>query len=503
MLDLYSRNGQKPQDLKNYPYVKNLAYISLVCLSIAINGCTGTPGNVDQSANKEEFPVEKIALREKVHAYVVKTFGIYPDPGLNTYIAGVGARMSSNLPYRFNFYILDTSRVQAWAVPGGNIYITRGLLTAIRTEDELAAIIGHELAHIMFNHSDRFRDAAKSTYELGRAIHSHTSYQHVKQLAAEFSLAVNQGYSREQEYEADRMGLRYMKSAGYNAAAAHGLLKLLLARERQDHIDTDALGLKQSNHFELYSSHPATSKRLEAVTRLLGNRIVSRKSHDASHQRYLSKIDGIVYGDAAPFVKIERRRLLFKKPSIKLNIDTSWVALHEDRKLVLLRPDKKWVQLILNDEIKPGRTPRETFTKNLFHVSKNRGRTLHIAGINAYTADVTRSQGDRKVHARITLLYRGADAVVMVGTTLDRKLPLDLDRELRRIASSAQPLKHPDHVDFESMRIRVVRARAGDTYASLAHKMPVYYHAEAQLRLLNNAGPGDRLQPGQLVKLIQ
>jgi predicted Zn-dependent protease len=483
--------------------MKNLAYKFLVCLSVAISACANNPGSVHRSDNKEGFPAEKIELRDKVHAYVVKTFGIYPDPGLNTYVAGVAARMSRNLPYQFKFYVLDTPRVQAWAVPGGNIYITRGLLAAIRTEDQLAAVIGHELAHIMFNHSDRFRDAAKSTYELGRAIHSHTSYQHVKQLAAEFSLAVNQGYSREQEYEADRMGLRYMKSAGYDPAAAQGLLKLFLARERQDHIDADALGLEQSNPFELYSSHPATGKRLEAVTRLMGNRTAKGTFQDASQQRYLSKIDGIIYGDAAPFVKIQRRRLLFKKPSIKLNIGKGWVALHEDRKLVLFRPDKKWVQLILNDKIKPGRTPRETFVKNIFHVSKNRGRTLRIAGINAYTADVTRDRGDKKVRARITLLSRGADAIVMVGTTLDRKLPPSLDRELRRMASRARPLKHPDRIDFEPMRIRVVRARAGDTFASLARKIPVYYHAEAQLRLLNNAGPNDRLQPGQLLKLIQ
>ncbi len=483
--------------------MKNLSYILAIFLAIILGGCASSPDGVSQSEAKSEFSAEKVELRENIHAYVIKTFGIYSDPDLNTYIRDVGHRISNDLPYRFNFYVLDTSRVQAWAVPGGNIYITRGLLAAIQTEDELAAVLGHEVAHIMFNHSDKFRDTAKSTNELGRAIHSHAKYQHVKQLAAEFSFAVNQGYNRKQEFEADRMALRYMKSAGYDPVAVKGLLKMFLARERQDQIDADSFGLKKKYRFELYSSHPGTSKRLEAVKNIIGKKFTGTKPWRASRQRYLSKIDGTTYGDSSPFMKINRRQLLFKHPSIKLRLPKGWIALTNDKKLLMFQPKEKWVQLVFSEKIIPKRTPRETFIRNVFRVEKNRGKTLHIPGINAYTAEIMRTKGGRKAHARITLFYQGKDAIVFVGTSTDRKLPPALNHMLLRTVSSARPIKYPGRINFDPKRIRVDRIRSGDTYASLSRKIPIYYRAEERLRLLNNAGPDDELVLGQRIKLIK
>ena len=495
--DSIDAHNQHPADMKN------LAQMMAACLVILLAGCASGSGDIRTADRKEKYSAEQIELGSKVHEFVNDKYGLYADPELNDYVSSVGNKISAPLPRHFKFYILDTPDIQAWAVPGGNIYITRGMLGLLETEDELAAVLSHEAAHIVFRHSDKFRDAALSTNQLGRAIHSHARSDHARQLASEFSLAVNQGYSREQESDADRMALRYMRSAGYDPAAAQQLLRKLLATEKQEESITDAFGLKSGKRYELYSSHPATEKRLDAVSNILGERGRKPAPHAASKIRYLSAIDGMTYGDSSPIALIKPGRLLVKKPSISLSFGKDWLAIPQSQGVLLVQPDKKWLQLIGYKKIKPGSSPGKTFVANLFPVKKGRGRELRIPGLSAYSVDLIRVRNNKKVRARITMIYQGEDAIIILGSTRDNQLPVSLDRAALKTAKSARATRHRDAATFRPLSIRVVKVRSGDSYKSLSRKMPVYYLAEEQLRQLNGAIAGDEVVAGELVKLIQ
>ena len=278
------------------PAVLALGLALSTAAPLLLGGCDVNPATGDQQFTAFMPPEEERRIGAQEHPRLVSAFGgLYDDPALQRYVASLGRRLqqSSEQPEPpFTFVILDSPGANAFALPGGYIHVTRGLMALANDEAELAGVIAHEIGHVTARHgSERYSHgvvAGLGAALLGAVIDSETVTDFA-QLAAG---AYVQGYSRSQELEADMLGVRYLSRSGFDATAMSSFLETMgadsaLAREMAGARGEGATG-------GLFASHPRTADRVrkaaEAAKALFGG--------NRGRDTYLRRIDGMIYGDS-------------------------------------------------------------------------------------------------------------------------------------------------------------------------------------------------------------
>jgi len=236
--------------------------VSILLLSLAWAGCVTNP-----VTGRQEFslmsPSQEISMGAQLYPlYTQAGNGLFTDEELQRYVSRIGKSLASvshrpDLPYEFN--VVNQSVPNAYALPGGKISITRGLLTMMDSEAQLAALLGHEISHVTARHSaDSYTKQVMTSLIIGvgaAAIKSPGTRGLFTDLAGLTGNLALMKYSRDHEREADRLGMEYMVRAGYNPRGAEELMAVLMsAKEREPGaLDT------------FFSSHPLTSERLETA----------------------------------------------------------------------------------------------------------------------------------------------------------------------------------------------------------------------------------------------
>jgi Putative Zn-dependent protease len=213
----------------------NRIYLVILILVFSA-GCSINPvtGQQDFVLMSEQ---EELALGRQHSRQVMKTYRLYDNPALQQYIQSVGdrvARVSHRQSLIYRFTLLDSPQVNAFALPGGYIYITRGLLAYLNSEAELAAVLGHELGHVTARHSVRQHSLSTATHLIGGLIAAASGVQGAGQLSNILGTSIVRGYGREHELEADGLGADYLRKAGYSAAAMRRVIAVLKNQELFD-----------------------------------------------------------------------------------------------------------------------------------------------------------------------------------------------------------------------------------------------------------------------------
>jgi len=275
-----------------YGHMKVLRLFVLLCLVFLLTACARNP--VTGAYNLNFYSdAEEIKMGEEYHPEIVKEYGEYKDPALRDYIQNIVTRLGDvshrpNLEYRVT--LLDTPQINAFAIPGGNVYVCRGLLAYANSEAELACVMGHEIGHVNAQHG--VQRMSKSTgFDLGLAIVSillfwddedkQKTTQAVGGIAAQLALL---SYSREDEMESDRLGIQYAYKAGFSPL---GLSRVMVMFER--------LSGKSNALATSLSTHPASedrSKQARIEVRKLEESI--NVNRELNRERYLDKINGLV-----------------------------------------------------------------------------------------------------------------------------------------------------------------------------------------------------------------
>ncbi len=225
--------------------------VFLLLVSCATTGPGGKRSLILISTNEE------ISIGQKMAAQVESTEKLYPDQEVQAYVNGVGQRIAGvsdrkELPYHYQ--VLDSKEINAFATPGGYIYVYSGLLKILDDEAELAGVLAHETSHVVARHGvKRLQQVLGVQVVLSLALGS--SSQISQDLASTSVGIILQGYSRDNEYEADQYGTYYMDKAGYNPNGMKDLLEKL-----------DKMSSKEPTFFEkLSASHPPTKERITRV----------------------------------------------------------------------------------------------------------------------------------------------------------------------------------------------------------------------------------------------
>jgi len=312
-----------------------LLIILLSALSCAVNPVTG----------KKELSLisesQEITLGKQTDVEVRQQYGAYADPELSAYVQSIGQALVPHthrpqLAYRFA--VLDTPVVNAFAVPGGYIYVTRGILALMGSEAELAVVLGHELGHVNARHSVR-RMSEMMLVQVGLAVGSALSetFAEVAGLAGVGVQLLFLKYSRDDERQADALGVQYARKGVYNPGEMVAFFSSLGKLG-------DLSGGQALPGF--LSTHPLTSERIEKVRQML---TPSDQTLEVKERPYLRRIDGLVYGDDPRQGYVEGGRFYHPDMGFSFAIPNGWKVVNTPTQVMLSSADEK-AALVLQAE---------------------------------------------------------------------------------------------------------------------------------------------------------
>ena len=310
---------------------------TLALTLVLLAACSTNP-----ATGKREFNIvsesQEIAIGRQSHDEIIRQFGVYNErPELNRLVERLGREIAAsserpNLPWTFT--LLDSPIVNAMALPGGYIYITRGMMERINSEDELAGVLGHEIAHVTARHSAQQisrSQLAQLGMVLGAVIAGPEAVQQYGQIAELGLGLLFQRYSRQHETQADLLGTTYMARANYNPVGAE---RMLMTLQRLD--KNPAGGLDR-----YFMSHPDPAKRVkdvrQKVTELTG--MASGGNFEAPNRtEYVRMLDGVITGNSTQHLVVKDGVIYDRGHGLVINAPRGWVASTEPGVLFSMRP---------------------------------------------------------------------------------------------------------------------------------------------------------------------
>ncbi len=462
----------------------------------ATNPVTGRPDFVMLTEEQE------IQLGRANDPKIRAQFGVYEDEKLQAYVQQVGERIAAqshrpDLIYRFA--VLDSPDVNAFALPGGYIYITRGLLAYLNSEAELAAVLGHELGHVTARHSVRQYSAAMAG-QIAASIFLRT--QAAQSLFNVIGNALLSGYGREHELEADRLGAEYLARNGYDPDAVIEVLGVLKNQEEFEKERAKAEGREPRIYHGVFATHPSADQRLQEIV-AEARKAKTGPTSRIGREEYLKHIDGLVYGDSAKHGVRRGNAFYHRDLNFTLRFPEGWRLENAPEAVTAHSPSRDAV-LQLRSEPLHKRVAPEEYLKNRLKIDAL-AQAGPIAGLAApsYSGITRLPTPFGRRDTRVSVIYHDHQAFLLFGAAKTDEAFARYDADFVAAARSFHPLTAEEKRIAEGLRLRVVRARAGQTFAQLAQKSPVTNYPELVLRLINDKYPNGEPAAGEPIKIIQ
>ncbi len=449
-------------------------------------------------------PTEEARVGREEHPRVMAQFGgAYADRALQTYVARIGNKLvavSELADLDFTFTVLDSEIVNAFALPGGYVYVTRGLLALADDEAELAGVLAHEIGHVTARHTAQRYDRAQLgnlgagvATILGGILLGDVGAQLGQQVGGLGAAAYVQAYSREQEFEADQLGVRYLSRAGYDPQAMASFLDKLRAKDEL----VRAGRRERSGVPSFLASHPRAADRVARAAREAGGG-TGRVGRDA----YLAAIDGLVYGSSPAQGFVRGRTFEHPELRVRFTAPEGFELLNTPARVI--GRDRSG-RLLLFDMGKAPRGAdlaaylqrdwlREQRVRDLEH--------LDVAGNPAAFASGVVTVNGRTAPALFGVVRGGGDAVWRFVLVNPRGLGADDLSLLLATMRSVENLSAAEAARLKPERIVIVTVAPGDTIDSLAARMNVKDRPRETFMLLNGLN-GRPLRPGEKVKLVR
>ena len=486
--------------------------IRTVALSLpllALAGCTVNPATGKQSFTSFMSPAdEKVVGREEHPKILKQSGGAYGDRDLDAYMRNVGqllARVSETPSISYTFTVLNDPKVNAFALPGGYVYVTRGLFALADNEAEKAGVLAHEIGHVVARHTAECYSQAMAANlgmsilgALGNAAGVPTGLGSLASFGAQAYL---QGFSREQELEADMLGVRYMTRAGYDPRAMISFLRKL-----QDHDALEAAlsgKRKAADRLHIMSTHPRTADRIVSAIELAKVRPAARPR--VGRAAYLARIDGMVFGD--PSKQGIRKGRVFVHPqlAIQFMVPPGFVMFNTAGQVIARGPGGAAIAF----DMKRGQAATRLRSLPAYLVrdwgSRFSLRAVERITINAMEAATARARlqtqaGPRDV--RLLVIRERPDRIYRFLFISPPSLTARLINEYKRTTYSFRRLSPEEASSIEPLRLGVVTVNPGDTAKVLAARMPLGKFSLAWFETLNGLGGGRPLVPGRKVKVV-
>lgn len=470
----------------------------LLLLAPGFAGCTVNPATGNRSFTGFMGPEDEAELGREQNPAVIRAFGgVYGDKAVQDYVARVGQALArtTELPdLRFTFTVLDSPVINAFALPGGYVYVTRGLLALASDEAELAGVLAHEIGHVTARHAAQ-RYSQQIVAGLGAAVLGTVgAATDFGERATDTLAAVVQSYSRDQEFEADTLGIRYLGRAGYAMDAMAGFLTKL---ERHSGLEAELAG--RPGHafaFDVMATHPRTAERIARAAALGGN--TGRREQAA----YLRAVDGLLYGEDPELGLIKGQSLVHPKLGIRFEVPQGFRLVSGARQITAQGPGGATIAfdtvraesdgLAMDDYLRRiwGRT-----------MQLSDATRLPLAGFDAAAA-TSRIQ-TRRGPLDLRLVAIAADRTIHRFLFLTPpQMTTSLAADLHRVPDSFRRLSAAEIEDAAPRRIRVHVLQTEDTREGLIARAASDPVAGRRFDLLNGLEDGALPPAGTPIKLI-
>lgn len=442
----------------------------------------------------------EIALGRSAAQQVETEMGLVRDPELVAYVRALGARLAALSPRKdlgYDFNVVDMAEANAFALPGGHIYVSRGLLAISNSEDELANVIGHEIGHVAARHHARQQErqqqvgvAAILGTLAAAALGGAEAAQSVGQLGQIAGAGYLAAHSRDQEREADEIGQALSASAGWNPS---GMAEFLATLERET---TLALGKKRQPSF--LDTHPATPERVESAwarARTLARAPAKPVARDRA--AFLAKLDGLLV-DEDPAGGIFDGAV-FRQPELDFQIrfPADWQTANSPTAVGAVAPDQSaLIQLGLAGE---GSDPRAAAQRDLGKQEAKvvRHGAVSIGALRGYQARLSQTSSQGKVGALFTWIAHGG--------RIYRVECLAAEARFARFAptcesttGSFRPLEADERRRIQAHVLRIATARSGEGLSAVAERTGNVWSPERTAVVNGMAGVSAPLPGGRL-----
>lgn len=439
---------------------------------------------------------------EKTYQAFLENGGLYDDPEWQAYVDEIGQRLVAVTSYagkEFHFYVVDDTSVNAFALPDGYIFVHRGLLAYIRSEDELAGVIGHEIGHVVGQHAKRANVLGMMGSVAGIIGSILTGTGAISDLSNTATATLTSGYRRDLELEADEYGGEFLALAGYNPIAMIDVIQVL-----KDHslFAKNVLNQPQVYH-GLFASHPKNDKRLhEAVEKSLS---LFPDELREPERDFWKMMDGLVYGDAPTTGLIKDTTYYHGGLRVVIRFPEGWDVRNTATEVIGTAPLGTDIRIGVQRQNPPKeeQTPAEFITKTLKRDDVINGQDIEVNGYAGYTGDIEVAGGTATAK-KIAIVYKDGGVYLFNGELgSGGGDQAAFEAAWLEVLHAFRAMTADDLKAANDQRIHVIVAKPSDTFKALAQKSSIKSYAEETLRVINGLHPNGEPRAGDYIKIVQ
>ena len=488
--------------------LRALTLAPLLAALIFSAACSTNPATGKQSFTAFMSREDEIRIGAEEHPKLIKALGgAYTDAKLRAYIRRIGLKLARHaetggMPYTFT--ILNSDKVNALALPGGYVYITRGLLALADNEAEMAGVLAHEIGHVTARHTAERYSTAMATnlglMVLGAIGSSAGLPSGIGRIVGIGAQAALQGYSREQELESDMLGVRYLSRAGYSPDAMTSFFHKLKAHEELERAMEGKKGDVPNN---IMATHPRTAQRIGQAIRLAKAARVARPVFGA--EEFLAEIDGMVFGDDPEQGVRRGREFIHPDLGIRFEVPPGFVLFNSPSQVVARGPKNSVVVFDMAREKSASQARTLTgYIANTWAsgLSLRHLERIDINGMEAATAAGRINTGSGAKDLRLIAIRGGPGRIFRLAFISPPGMTDKLKVDFQRATFSFRRITKEEADAIKPLRIKVIPIRPGDTATSLAAGFPFERFRLRWFETLNGQRPGQRLTPGAKVKIV-
>jgi predicted Zn-dependent protease len=492
-----------------------------LCLSAALlSGCaTSTVTNPVTGLQERTVMsvASEIAEGKKGHAQVLEQYGAYRDARLQAYVNELGQRLASQSErseLEWHFTVLDSSEINAFALPGGYVYVTRGIMAYMDSEADLAGVIGHEIGHVTARHgaqrATRQQTAGFGVLAatlLGVALEG-AGVPGAGRVVGQVSQGVAAGYiasyGREQELQADQLGAEYLSRSHYDPHNMVDVIKVLKNQERFADDMARAEGRTPPPHTNWLASHPSNDQRLQQISQIADG--YQGTYIDDSRNRYLQAINGMTYGESREQGLTRGQNFYHETLGIALTAPAGWKIQNSTDAITLVNGEGTAGLAVKLVPAKAG-SSHEEIVRNVLAPTSGRVESLMLNGLSAtHVVGVRSNQNGEAQSFEATIVSGpGAQNYLLGYAAKDGQAMQRAYRQMREAEGSFRALTAADRAAARPWVVKTVPypAGSGGGFASLAKKSPLAQAPEQQLKLINGVYEGGEPKAGQWVKVVE
>jgi predicted Zn-dependent protease len=439
---------------------------------------------------------QEIALGKEYDEQIVAQYGLYEDPDLAAFVDEIGQSLAavsqrSNLEYHFR--VLDDGVVNAFALPGGYIYMPRGILAFFNSEDQLAGVLGHETGHVVARHG--VEQMSKQTLFTGFGLTDRLA-QRFPVVGGIATAPINLGflkYSRDQESESDRLGVEYTTRVGFDAHAMADFFSTL-----------GAMSTQAGNSAPTYlSTHPHPEQRYEKVNQLADEwqLKVDFAPRTVEAAAYLKRIDGIVYGPdpRRGFTQED----VFYHPTLRFQfpVPKDWKLANSANRVLVVAPDEKaLVQMTLSGESSGSAAADAFLASEAFELVER--KSFKINGLPAVAIEANHVEGRQRTRVRARFIEHDKVVLVFIGLVAETDLSTH-GSGISTPLDGVAPIVDRKILEVQPLRVHVVSAPVTGDLESALGKLGVPEEARQETAFMNGLDLEDQVARGDLLKVVR